>query len=191
MTNIDPFKIRKDIEDLQGKKDLLTLALRTDIAALEGEIQEQFCVIGEKAYELTAEKAETAKIDVLKELAEEFEKVDALKATQGAKESKRAEIAARYDEEIEILENLLPEVMPAPEPSVELSVQSDTETGVITETHTFALPSMPPQAPNAEQESQITQVTELESGFCPNCRRPYMVGEDQYCQGCGTRLTLA
>ena len=108
MSTVDASKITRDIADLKGKKQTLLLSLQNDVEAIENEMKEEFCKIGQMAYELAAKGEES-----LGALADEFAIVDRCKQDQEAKAKKMADIAERYDEEITILEKLVPNI-PAP-----------------------------------------------------------------------------
>lgn len=100
MSNFDAGKVKKDIADLRDKKQTLLLSLQKDIEIINGEMMAEFCRIGQKAYEL--KNADFAA------LAEDFAKIDRFLASMDAKDKKKTEISDRYDDEITILEKLVP-----------------------------------------------------------------------------------
>jgi hypothetical protein len=111
--NVDVNKIKADIVDLEDKKKTLLLSLQSDIESIEAEMKREFCEIGQRAYTLAFEGEGT-----LSAMAGDFAKIDEYKAAQELKEKKKCEIAERYNEEIQILEKLVPkepEVAPAAE----------------------------------------------------------------------------
>jgi hypothetical protein len=107
MSNFDALKVKKDIEDLKDKKQTLLISLENDIKGIDSQILKEFCIIGKKAYDLNTEGK-----DSLAALAEEFTKINDFKAAQEAKKVKMTEISARYDDEITILEKLVPQEAP-------------------------------------------------------------------------------
>ena len=102
-TEINADKIRKDILDLHDKKQTLILSLQTDIDAINCNITNEFCQVGEKAYDLYSDGDYSTTT-----LKEAFERIDGHVEERGAKEKKIGEIAERYDEEIALLEKLVP-----------------------------------------------------------------------------------
>lgn len=115
MQHIDAQKIKKDIADLEDKKQILLYSLQNDIDAIETVKQAEFCKIGLTAYTLAAQGE-----DFVAALTEEFKKIDSLNADQDAKRNKMSGVTERYDDEISMMERLLPkeevpaEVAPAP-----------------------------------------------------------------------------
>jgi hypothetical protein len=95
-------KVKNDIQDLKDKKSALSLSLTKDMEALMTKITESFCELGKTAYE----KRDAITVDLF---SAGFEAVDKLYNDHSAKAKKIEEIAARYDDEIEIMEKLLPE----------------------------------------------------------------------------------
>ena len=106
-TDVNADKIRKDILDLKDKKRTLILSLQNDIDGINGRMTEEFCLIGEKVYELYIGGDGS-----LADLKEDFASIGSHKADRSAKEKKIEEITGRYDEEITLLEKLVP--APAP-----------------------------------------------------------------------------
>jgi len=100
-------KVKSDIADLKDKKQALTQAVQNDIDATENKIVAIFTAIGEAAYGLHASGQ-----GGLSDLTARFEEIDTLKADQKEKTAKIDAIAARYDEEIDLLEQLVPEAGP-------------------------------------------------------------------------------
>ena len=105
MSTVDAGKVARDIADLKGKKQTLLFSLQNDVEAIENEMKDEFCKIGQMAYELAA-KGE----DPMGALADAFATIDRCKQEQEAKAKKMTEIAERYDEEITILEKLVPNI---------------------------------------------------------------------------------
>ena len=103
MDNFNITKVKNDIADLKNKKQTLLMALQRDIDDITGKLKEEFCQVGQKAYELSAEG-----VDSFEDLRDNFTAIDACKAEYEAKNKKSVEIAARYDEEILLLEKLVP-----------------------------------------------------------------------------------
>ena len=151
---VNPDKIRKDVLDLQDKKRTLILSLQKDIDAIDSDILNEFCKIGEGTYELYS-KGE----DSLTTLKESFESIDRHKEARVAKEKKTVEISERYDEEIELLEKLLPKV--EAEEKVEIK---------------------------AEPEPASVPTENAGQAFCANCGTPYSPADDIFCASCGSKL---
>ena len=134
-------KIKNDIEDLKSKKNSLQLSVQRDIDDIKKKMTKEFSQAGEAAYKLY--KAGT---DSMAELTEAFASIDRHKDDIERNEKKKIEIRERYDDEINMLEKLIPAV---PEPPKNQQTQS----------------------------------------FCTNCGRPYIIGVDIFCEGCGTRTS--
>jgi hypothetical protein len=100
-------KVKNDIQDLKDKKSALSLSLTKDMEAITTKITEIFCELGKAAYE----KRDAITADLF---SAGFEVVDKLYSDHSVKAKKIEEIAARYDDEIEIMEKLLPEEAAAP-----------------------------------------------------------------------------
>jgi hypothetical protein len=174
--NIDPNKIKKDIADSQSRKETLLLSLQGDIDAMERDVQELFRDIGARTYKLSSQGQGQGqgkeKFEKDGELVELFAKVDELKAAQAAKEGRKDEIAARYDEEIEIFQKLLPPDFETPaEPDVPETAAESAESAEIS-----VAPAMAEGSP-APEGTPVAGAMELSSGFCMNCGRMFMVGE--------------
>ena len=100
-------KVRSDIADLKDKKQALIQAVQNDIDSTENKVLAIFKDIGEKAYAL--HKVGTNDMD---DLAPRFAEIDAFRADQSEKSAKIDGIAARYDEEIGLLEQLVEDAGP-------------------------------------------------------------------------------
>ena len=109
MSEMDINKISSDIEDLKGKRQSLLRSLQNDIDEIESLMNQQFCQIGQKAYGLAEDGTDT-----LESLQADFESINRHRAEREGKLSKMADIAARYDEEITLLEKLIPEAPATP-----------------------------------------------------------------------------
>ena len=101
---INTNKVKNDINDLKGKKMQLLRSLQNDIDEINMCLKNEYCTVGEKTYELFLEKNPSHS-----SLYEDFETISQKKNEREEKLSKKEEIAARYDEEIILLEKLLPE----------------------------------------------------------------------------------
>jgi hypothetical protein len=106
---MDINKIKQDIVDLESKKQALLLSLQSDIEAIDVDMDKEFCEIGKNAYKLAFEGEAN-----LSALSEDFKRIDDFKEMQDAKEKKKSDIVERYDDEISILEKLIPK---EPEPA--------------------------------------------------------------------------
>jgi len=107
MINVDANKVKKDIADLNEKKQTLLLSLQNDIDAIDRKILEVFRKIGQNVYEMKKSGANT-----FNSLDDDFAEIDKHIVDKEAKIKKKSEIAERYDDEIIILENLLPKEVP-------------------------------------------------------------------------------
>ena len=96
-------KIRKDIHDLKDKKQTLILSLQNDIDSINGNMKNEFCEIGEKAHGIYSSGDQS-----MTTLKAAFESIDQHLEDRNAKEKKIVEITERYDEEITLLEKLVP-----------------------------------------------------------------------------------
>ncbi|MCL2016153.1 MAG: hypothetical protein FWG68_07915 [Defluviitaleaceae bacterium] len=104
MSTFDSNKVRADIADLKNKRSTLLLSIQNDIDNIAAKKHDDFAAIGERAYTL----ARIEGSDSLATLDLAFANIDNLNTQLAAKEQKKLEISARYDEEIEILEKLIP-----------------------------------------------------------------------------------
>ena len=147
-------KIRMDLTDLEGRKQSLILALQNDIEAINDQLYLVFYQIGLKAYEMYRGGSSS-----LEQLKESFDNITPHMTERIAKEKKIAEIAERYDEEIALLEKLLPIGFE--------DMQSEVE---------------------AEAEAYAAAEAEESEGVCPNCNAPYVPGDDVFCKNCGRKL---
>ena len=102
MSNIDAGRIRKDIADLESKKENLMLSLQQDYEDINDHITGEYCKIGEEAYALYKNGEHS-----LEGLSEYFMNVAQLEKELAAKDRKITEISERYDEEIGILKKLV------------------------------------------------------------------------------------
>ena len=179
-TEINADKIRKDILDLQDKKSTLKLSLQIDIDAIDSDMKKEFCKIGEDAYELYSNGD-----DSLSPLKEAFESLDQHKEARNAKEKKIVEITERYDEEIELLEKLLPNVDENVDENVEANVVGDVESNVEANVDSDVEANV-----EANVDSYVEAKTNENPGqaFCANCGTPYSPTEDLFCSSCGTKL---
>ena len=109
---INPDKIRADIFDLKNKKGTLVLSIQNDIKTIDNTVANEFRQIGEKAYEIYKSGENS-----LAGLEEAFARIDKYKDDRIVKETKIKEISERYDEEITLLEKLVPAPAPAPAPT--------------------------------------------------------------------------
>ncbi|MCL2752660.1 MAG: hypothetical protein FWE44_00755 [Defluviitaleaceae bacterium] len=100
-------KVKSDIADLKDKKQALTQAVQNDIDAVQAKIDKDFHDIGKSAYDLHT--GGNASMDTL---ASRFTIIDEYKTDQKEKMAKIAEIASRYDEEIQLLEKLVEDAGP-------------------------------------------------------------------------------
>ncbi|MCL1998092.1 MAG: hypothetical protein FWG65_04910 [Turicibacter sp.] len=112
MSTFDSNKIKSDIADLKNKKSTLLLSLQNDIDEIISKKKASFVNIGERAYTLSRKE----KSDNLASLEAVFETIDKHNDDLAAKEQKKLDIAARYDEEIDMLEKLIPLMLAQPEP---------------------------------------------------------------------------
>ena len=144
--NIDLNKIKGDISDLKDKKSTLLMSLQHDADSILAKMSKAYCEIGENAYKLSREQ----NIDSMATLNEAFTGIDTLKLEYDAKKQKQAEIAARYDEEIDLLEK----------------ITTNTQSA----------------------EAANTSHSSTETGFCTKCGKPYIVGDDIFCTGCGNKF---
>ncbi|MCL1832726.1 MAG: hypothetical protein FWG45_07465 [Oscillospiraceae bacterium] len=157
MNNIDTNKIMADIADLENKKQMLLLSLQHDIDEIDKDVMKEFREIGQRAYSLAFEGEGN-----LSALKADFDKIDAFKAEQDAKDKKKGDIIARYDEEIEIMRKLLPQKAEESAPVETASTPAETA------------PAPPIDPANM--------------GFCTNCGKAYALGGDMFCLQCGTKL---
>ena len=146
-------KVKQDLADLKGKKDTLLFSIQKDIDVINDYIAKEYHQIGEKAYGLFKQD-----IDSMKELAEHFASIDKHKMDLESKNKKSAEIAERYDEEISMLERLIPR-----EPVV------------------YAEPVIPSTVPTVAPEPQS-------KSFCVGCGSAVVPGRDAFCMKCGTKV---
>ena len=106
---VDYQKVTNDIRDLKGKKETLILSIQKDIDNIKKTIAEYYHGLGEKVYETYTDNS----FDITTH-TEVFDLITANKESIASKEKKIAEIAERYDEEIDLLEKLV-EDMPKPQ----------------------------------------------------------------------------
>ena len=104
--DVNADKVRKDIFDLKDKKQTLILSIQNDIDGINDRMAKEFCLIGEKAYELFSGGTNS-----FADFKDDFASIDRHKADRAAKEKKIEEITERYDEEITLLEKLVPVVV--------------------------------------------------------------------------------
>jgi len=107
MANIDTGKIRQDIEDLKNKKQTLVLSLQNDVSAINAKRDEEFLRIGKMAFEMS-----TRGEDSMASLDASFVQIKEYDAQMQERNAKMTEISERYDEEIEMLEKLVPAQAP-------------------------------------------------------------------------------
>lgn len=100
-------KVKNDIADLTNKKETLLLSLQRDVEVFEKQLAEVFQNVGEEAYKIAKESKAS-----FPSLEESFTVIDELLENISAKNKKKTDVAMRYDEEIEILEKLIPEAPP-------------------------------------------------------------------------------
>ena len=98
----DTGKVKSDIQDLRSKKEALLLSLQRDVEGIEPKLAESYRHLGELVYGMII-KGE----DSIGSLTNEAEAITKHLDNINAKTKKSSEVAARYDEEIEMLENLL------------------------------------------------------------------------------------
>ena len=103
-TTVNLSKVRTDILDLIGKRDTLIYVLDRDIEEIDADSARCFREIGEKAFDCFIQG-----VDSIESMSEDFERIKELQVNKDAKKAKIVEIAARYDEEIELLQKLLPD----------------------------------------------------------------------------------
>ena len=97
-------KLNEQITSLLEKKQVLLTSVGNEISALNAAVRDMYAEIGAKAYDMyTKGGFEHGR------LTGEFEKVTGLKRNIAEKERQSADIAKRYDEEITLLNNLLPQ----------------------------------------------------------------------------------
>ena len=103
-TTVNLHKVKTDIADLKSKKDTLVYVIQKDIDGIDSDILNRQAEIGLKVFEMH-ERGEHS----TESLADDFNQIKDLKSAREAKFKKSVEISARYDEEIELLEKLIPE----------------------------------------------------------------------------------
>jgi predicted nucleic acid-binding Zn-ribbon protein len=171
----DVMKVRNDIRDLESKKETLLKANQTDIDSINKKMLTTYCQIGQKAYEMSQ-----AGNDSMGELQENFAQITEFKAEINTKNDKLKSIAARYDEEIELLQKLIPEAPPAG--SKEFCMNCGT--GYVPGVDTFCAGCGSKLAAAAPPAG---------AGFagppkCSGCGTPFKPGVDAFCMGCGKSL---
>ena len=104
MSGLDLNKVRSDIADLKNKKQTLMLSLQRDIDGIRKQIMDSFRTVGEKAYTLS--KSGT---DSMATLGDDFSAITQYLANIAEREQKSHDVSARYDDEIEMMEKLIPD----------------------------------------------------------------------------------
>jgi len=158
MNNMDSKRIQQGISDLAEKKQMLIMSLQTDIEAIDSEMSEAFRELGLKAYALAKESG-----SIPAGLEGDCDKIDGFKSEQNFKDKKKLEVAERYDEEIAMLEKLLPKTPTPP-------------------------PLAPPPTAQPAQSAPSPRPAVTEKFFCTNCGKRYTPGNDVFCLECGTKL---
>ena len=155
-------KVKSDIADLKDKKQALTQAVQNDIDATEAKIVAIFTSVGEVAYGLHKDG-----ISDMNNLTTRFDEIDALKADQREKTAKIDGIAARYDEEIGLLEQLVEDAGPE-------AFCSKCGKGYTLGQDVFC----------ADCGNRLPTGNEM---ACAKCGMLYTPGQVAFCAGCGNR----
>ncbi|MCL2068668.1 MAG: hypothetical protein FWH00_02095, partial [Oscillospiraceae bacterium] len=104
-------KLQKEIEGVEFKKQSLISAVQGEITAAKQKIDNEILQIGGNIYTRYINGTYTDS-----ELAAHFAAIDAGNNTIKENESKIAEIAGRYDEELNLLKMNLAALAPPPQP---------------------------------------------------------------------------
>ncbi len=178
-------RIRKEIESTEFKKQSMISTIESEKGALLNEKWKELYNMGVHAYE--QHKDENPEYD----FSSYVEAIKILDDEISEKDNKIEEIAARYDEEVDLLNKSLQSLMPPEPPAVQMGQAAPVPVQMgqpMQAPPPIGQPmQVPPPIDVALQNQDVSPQAPADAFFCNQCGKGLETG-DAFCPFCGSKV---